>query len=191
MRTFIAVDIADEVRGRIEQVTAGLRGRLAGARWVPARNLHLTLRFLGETAEGDLAALKEGLSSLAGKVPRFELVYCGLGFFPSPRRPRIFWVGVGETPPPMMLLQQEVERLARSLGFEPEERPFSPHLTLARFKVPRPCSDCEKVAVEYQDQGFGCSPADSVTLYRSILKPAGAQYEALSRFVLGGLTGAA
>jgi 2'-5' RNA ligase len=189
MRTFVAIDIADAVRARIEEVTRSLRGRLAGARWVPAGNLHLTLRFLGETSEPALAELRAGLAAAAGRSPAFELLYCGLGFFPSARRPRVFWVGVEDTPPALVAVQEEVEKLARGLGFEPETRSFSPHVTLARFKLPKPCPECERLANEFQDQVFGPSRSEFLTLYQSILSPAGARYQTLDRFPLSGSPG--
>ncbi len=185
MRAFIAVDISKDVLTEIENRVNEWRSRLPGARWVRPRNLHLTLRFLGEATEETLAKLSESLTDIAGGSSPFRMNFDGVGFFPSSRKPRIFWAGVSEPPSILLELQKQLEAASRKHGFEGEKRRFSPHLTLARFRTARPSPDYELLTREHGRHSFGSSKVEEVILYQSILKPEGAEYTVLRRFRLG------
>jgi 2'-5' RNA ligase len=186
MRAFVAVDLAQEVLAEIEQFVARMEARLPGARWVVTTKLHLTLRFLGESDERQLATLAASLESIGSRYRPFTVRYRGIGFFPSARRPRIFWVGLDDPPEDLLNIHKDLEAAVRESGFEPERRPFSPHLTLARFRNPRPHPRFQEIAREFESQDFGTSRVPDLVLYQSILKREGAEYHALKRLALSG-----
>jgi 2'-5' RNA ligase len=187
MRAFIAVEVSKDVLSEIDRRTSEWRDRLRGARWVPASNLHLTLRFLGETSEATLEELSETMTDIASRFSPFDLNFDGIGYFPSARRPRVFWVGVKDPLGVLAELQERIETAARKHGFEPEKRRFSPHLTLARFKGAKPHPDYELLTREYGNLSFGSSKVEEVILFKSVLRQEGAEYTALRRFRLGTL----
>ncbi|HKY63329.1 MAG TPA: RNA 2',3'-cyclic phosphodiesterase [bacterium] len=132
MRLFTAIDIPDSLRQRL---TPLLEESLPGVKWTPLENLHLTLRFIGETDCQGFAALREALGELRPEA--FRLQPQGLGVFPTPMRPRILWLGFrNETR--LLDLQKAIEKTLLGLGLPPEPKAFSPHLTLGRCKFPAP-----------------------------------------------------
>ncbi len=183
IRAFIAINLSSEIVQQLDQVLAGLKSRLPGGaiRWVPAKNIHLTIKFLGDVSVSSLELLTKGLQSEAGRHPSFEISVGELGVFPSLRRPHIVWVGV-EAPPELDALQHGVEAEMARLGYAPEERPFSPHLTLGR--VARNASQDEnrqiaEVLGKYKVGFLGAFRVESVHLYRSDLQPGGSVYTRL------------
>jgi 2'-5' RNA ligase len=184
MRAFIAIDITPEIREQIGNFIQCNRDALAGARWVRAEGVHITLKFLGEITDKQ----KQGVEAALGHIraASFDLTVCGLGFFPSERRPRVFWVGIeaGET---LSLLASAIDDALLPLGFEKEKRAFTPHLTLARLdpaaKTGNPASAAQRF-MERQQPNFGTMTASEFFLFQSKLSPRGAQYTKLARFRL-------
>ena len=180
MRLFVAVDVPAAVKDAIESdVVAPLRDAMPDARWTRREGRHLTLKFLGEVADSSVDAVGEALRAVGGEA--FEAAFEQVGGFPSLRRPRVLWVGIGPGADPMAGLASGVERALSPLGFEAEKRPFQGHLTLARFKRPQPIG--ELPPVEVPSDVFG---VHAFVLFRSQLHPKGARYTALERFALGG-----
>jgi 2'-5' RNA ligase len=138
MRTFMAVELPVAVRSQVQTLQEQLQSELRRLhipncfRWTPVENLHITLRFLGETSPAQCAAIAQGLDKAASGRSPFSLHLRRLGAFPTLRRPNVLWLGIHGDQTALSALQAACEELARSLGFAPEERPFSPHLTLAR-----------------------------------------------------------
>lgn len=131
MRLFIAI----EIPGEIKKMMDTLRVDISGARWVPAEQIHLTLAFLGEVEESTVELLKKGLARI--HQPEFTVHFSGTGCFPERRRPRVLWIGV--TPDPSLnRLAGAVRETVGACGIALENRPFSPHITLARLKFPAP-----------------------------------------------------
>jgi 2'-5' RNA ligase len=184
MRAFVAVDLVADVVSEIEALVQQIKGRVPGAKWVAPKNLHLTLRFLGEADEQTLSALSETVASVVRECQPFELEFRGIGFFPSAKRPRILWIGINKPPEVLLELQRELEAATTRHGFEPERRDFSPHLTVARFRKPQSDPKFVELTRELGEHLFGISPVGEVVLYRSILKPSGAEYQVLRRFPL-------
>ena len=129
MRLFIAIEIPDDLKKMIGR----LRVEIPGARWVQAEQIHLTLAFLGEVDEPTFELLSEELGRV--KVPEFRLCFSDVGCFPDRHRPRVLWIGL-EPQPRLQALAAMVREAVRSCGIHQEERPFSPHITLARLKLP-------------------------------------------------------
>jgi 2'-5' RNA ligase len=183
IRAFIAIDLTPEIIQRLEQVSAQLRKRLEGVpvRWVPVDNIHLTLKFLGDVSLANVDMLKKILLSEVEGHHAFEISVGGLGAFPSPRRPRVVWVGV-EAPAELAAVQNGVESAMARLGYAREDRPFSPHLTLGRVSRNAVGGDERLIgeAIEAIKLGFlGAACVNQVHLYKSDLHPNGAVYTRL------------
>ncbi len=165
-RLFVAVDLPEEEK----RAVAAIGHKLGGARRVPVDQIHLTLRFIGEADENQFAAIKGALAGISA-VP-FPLALLGVGHFPPGRHPRVLWVGI-ETSEPLLQLQQEVELALANVGIAPDERRFSPHITIARLKDTPPGA---VLALEERHQGFACAPfqVTEFYLYSSILTRDGA-----------------
>ncbi len=131
-RLFVALNLSAELRGELHEATAALRAVVPRqGRWVPADNLHLTLKFLGDCPDSRVAHLEESLARAALASGPARLAIAGVGAFPNLRRPRVIWIGV-EPDPKLELLQHEVETACAALGYQIEGRPFRPHITLGR-----------------------------------------------------------
>ena len=146
LRSFVAVEIPAGIQSAIAQSTAGLQKALPRplVRWVAAQNLHLTLKFLGDVSPTNLERLAEALKVETARLTGFELSVGGLGAYPTSRRARVFWVGI-EAPAALASLQRLVEGIAARLGYPPEERPFSPHLTIGRVGQNATAADLARI----------------------------------------------
>ncbi|MGH2718058.1 MAG: RNA 2',3'-cyclic phosphodiesterase [Actinomycetota bacterium] len=181
LRLFIAAEIPEAQREAVDSVVAPLRGTLSGARWTGEAGWHVTLKFLGSVT-GERLELVSGICrSVAAAAPGpAEVRLTGLGAFPSPGRARVLWVGLAEPAGVLVGAAAGLEERFRAEGFPAEQRPWRPHLTVARMKVPGP--------VDLLDAEIGASPFTVVelVLFSSHLRPTGAVYEALGRYPLGG-----
>ena len=183
MRLFLALELPEEVRRTLGELVARLSER-RGWRWADPAGLHLTLRFLGEVSEeGDRRARPLWRRCASAGAP-LSLRTAGLGLFPGRRRPRVLWTGVEEAPPGGRLaaLSAALEAAAREAGFPGEDRPFRPHLTLARARgdgPPEPPGE-DEAGVEASFE------VRELSLVRSHLRPGRALHETLERFPLGG-----
>jgi 2'-5' RNA ligase len=186
MRLFVALEIPEPVRREVARRVAGLRDRLPRARWVDPANLHLTLLFLGQVDEAQVPVLTAALRKGFARNQPLELRLAGAGTFP-PRRPaRVAWVGM-ETPGDLLALQADVSDAAvAAVGFEPEERPFSPHVTLARCEPPWPRDAAEKFATAFPDTVGQPWTAEGGVLMESKLSPKGARYRVVEELPLAG-----
>jgi 2'-5' RNA ligase len=128
---FLAINPTPDVQARIGEATAPLRDAAPGLRWVAPGRVHLTVRFLGEQPETRVAELSEAVDAAVTRHVDTPLVLEGVGAFPNFRRARVIWIGA-QPHPRLELLHHDVEEACASLGFEPEGRPFRPHLTIAR-----------------------------------------------------------
>ena len=129
MRIFVALDLDEEVRKRIQLFVDEVRGFAPNARWITPESLHITLKFIGEKPEPLVNQIDGALGQLA--VTPFRITFSGTGFFPTPKAARVFWSGI-EAEPGLSELAQKIEDSLVELGIPKEQRVFSPHLTLAR-----------------------------------------------------------
>jgi 2'-5' RNA ligase len=186
VRLFIALDLPYSVRHSIRALITRLRPESTGARWVRPEGVHITLKFLGETGERKLDLLQPALETIQSPQP-VEMYFRGLGFFPNEFHPQVVWCGV-DASPNLVQLAKDVERTLESLGWEPEGRPFVPHLTLARFKSHDGLDKLVRAANNLKSYDFGHTFESEFHLFESMLKPSGAEYKKLAtfRFVKGG-----
>ena len=190
IRTFIAIELDNTVKAELEKVQRRLRAEpISGVvRWVAPGSVHLTLKFLGdmepERTPHVLAALKTACTGIAP----FEVTVRGAGCFPNYQRPNVIWAGLVGQVQAATQLAQRIENECARLGFEPEDRPFSPHLTLGRVSREADPSERHQIGemVRRLDIGInGVIHADMVCLIRSDLKPAGSVYTTLGFVKLG------
>jgi len=161
-----------------------LRAAWSGWRWVRPEGIHLTVRFLGEVETGLDAACRETWRAAAGEVRPFDIRLGRLGRFPKGGAPRVLWVGIEEVGGRgrLRILAEGVEQAARNAGFEPEKRPFRPHLTLARaIRGERP-RWADGIEIERGE----AVRVEQLILFSSELHPAGARYTAIDCFKLEG-----
>lgn len=185
LRCFIAIELPHELKESIHGLTGGLRSSGARAKWVPAENLHITLKFLGNTPEEMIKEVREGIARASAGHYAFDLVFRGAGAFPDIRRPRVVWVGV-EDSGALSALQKDMEEAMSALGFTPDGRDYSPHLTIGRIKSPGGLMPLSGELEALGDTDFGSARISGVSLMRSKLGPAGARYERLHGVSLGG-----
>lgn len=190
MRLFIAVNFPNELRAQWAAETAPLRSVAPEVRWVSLAQLHLTVAFLGEQPEALVEGLRAMLDATTAGRGRLSLEVQGIGAFPNWRRPRVVWWGI--TPaPPLMALAEAVARGCRALGMPGEDRPFHPHITLARIdgRV-RPSRLRRLVDVAHAMTARSTTDVGSLDLMVSTLASGGATHEVLHRALLAStLTG--
>ena len=183
LRSFIAVEIPGEIQSAIQRSTASLQKNISKPtiRWVESKNLHLTLKFLGDVLPEKLKQLAEALELSLITQGSFEMSVVGLGVFPSAQRPRIIWIGL-DAPVALTTLHQNVDAIASKIGFDREERPFSPHLTIGRVGDRTTQADNLKIrtSIEAVSLGnIGTVLVKEVTIFKSDLKPGGPVYSRL------------
>lgn len=135
IRTFIAIDLSPEAVDAITALQQRLKPKMPGVGWTTPQNMHLTLHFLGHIATSQVEAVQAAMAAATRPMPGFTLTVTGLGSFPNERRPKVVWAGVGGQRDALMQLQTRLgQHLTEAIGFEPEARPYSPHLTLGRTR---------------------------------------------------------
>jgi len=180
MRLFVALEIPSTIREKLGELVKALRAVSPQTRWVRPENLHVTLKFIGEVPETKLAAIRTALAQVHSDRP-VMLDFRGLGFFPNEKHPRVFWAGI-EASPNLKLLAADIERAMETLGIAREQRPFSPHLTLARFEPPRLPENLRAAIQENARRDFGSLQTNQFHLIESKLKPSGAEYTTVESF---------
>jgi 2'-5' RNA ligase len=178
-RLFVAIDPAPGVRAHIEDALARVRPIAPSARWVGAASLHVTLAFLGDTPDERIPELEAAIAAAVGPHDPFDLCFRGAGVFGG-RCPHVLWAGVAGDATAVASLQRDVAAAVTSLGWVLEDRPYSPHVTLARSRERR--GDLRLAACEAALAGedFGVTRVDAAVLYRSDLTPAGPRYVRLA-----------
>jgi 2'-5' RNA ligase len=176
MRLFIAIELPPEIKQGIVKVQEQLRKTGADAGWSRSEGIHLTLKFLGEVSEVKVQEIMQALSSAAQGFGKLNLQVAGVGAFPSAKNPRVLWLGVTGDIEKLVALQTSVEDAMTVLGHEREERKFSPHLTLARIKFPKPRDNWQQKIESIGDVRLDGFEADRVSLMKSELKREGAVY---------------
>jgi len=193
IRSFIAIELSHEARTEL----ARLQSRLKEAspprtvRWTDPKNVHLTLHFLGDLPEDRLEDVNRSVRDAAAAHTPFSLNLSNLGCFPNPRRARIVWVGVRGDIDHLVALQSDLgDRLNKGVGFEPESRTYSPHLTIGRVKKGVTQIRLRELGQVLEQQiprvgQFATFQVDYIHLIRSDVKPDGPIYTSLAKGRLG------
>jgi len=188
LRLFVAIDLPEDVRQSLGRLQTDLRRLdLSGLRWTRPEGVHLTLKFLGETPATSVAPIEGALARAVREVPSFRLALGAPGTFGGRRGPRVLWVDLEGELQPLQQLQSAVERELAAVGVAPQEREFSPHLTLARVPQPPRSGLAERVAgaLEAVAAPRGEIEVTEVVLMRSRLQAGGAVYSRVAVFPLG------
>jgi len=184
LRLFVAIALPEEVRAAMRRRLAKLRAQLPQSRWVDPDQAHLTLAFLGHHDEERREPLRAALAEVFARYPTMRLRLHGAGTFPQGRPARVAWVGV-KGPAELLTLQHDVtDAAAGALEWEPEKRPFHPHVTLTRCNPTWPRTVVERFQLDAQGAWGEEFTAEAGVLFRSRLSPRGAQYEALAQLPL-------
>lgn len=184
VRAFIAFELPAEVRAAIAEYVQPLRTLPGRVSWVKADNIHLTLKFLGDTPEKRIGDIAEALRDIARGTHSIAASLAGTGAFPNERRPRVLWIGLEEQSGALQNLATAIDERMHRLGFEKENRPFSAHLTIGRVRD----GSIGKIIKAIRDQPFGNREVNlhEITLMRSALHPGGSIYTPLCKIKLGG-----
>jgi 2'-5' RNA ligase len=191
-RTFIAIDLGEEARVYLAAEIARLGRALPAVRWSDPAGLHLTLAFLGELDDERLAGATAAVEEVAGTAKPFTLEIAGLGTFGPPAAPRVIWAGIAGNVRRLSELQAALASALEARGFPREERPFSPHLTLARLRTPLGPPELARLREMLRGAGARTTaappriPADHLSVMKSeLLRPA-ARYTCLRAIPLVG-----
>ncbi len=184
VRTFIAIELDEELRTNLGRLQASLRQQISprSVRWVRPEGIHLTLKFLGDTPQEKVPAIQDALAEATAAVEPFRFSVGGLGCFPNPRRPRVVWVGLQEVTGRLVRLRDAVEAHVAPLGSPTERRSFSPHLTLGRVQRHASKSEVREIGELVATSAIGTIDEMAVTavsFIKSDLRPSGAVYTTL------------
>jgi 2'-5' RNA ligase len=185
IRTFIAVDIGQEIRDRIVSLQENLARSGVEVKWVEPENLHITLLFLGEVEAKEIAQVCRIVQQGVEERAPFTLSVETVGCFPNARRPRIVWVGIGTGTQELCAIHDALEVPLEELGFRREERKYTPHITMGRVKSDRPTDTLSAALAKRADWSGGEVSIGEVLVMGSELKSDGPEYTVLGRAKLG------
>jgi RNA 2',3'-cyclic 3'-phosphodiesterase len=186
MRLFVAIKLPEQIEMKLEELQHQFKPFARDAKWVNPSGIHLTIKFLGEVKEERLPEIEKALAECSQEFGPITIEVSGCGFFPNERRPAVFWVGV--IADSLKPLQQSMEEKFVLQGFEKENREYSPHLTLARFRDPHGRLPLVHETNKKKNSKFGDFIASEFHLFQSVLKRSGAEYTILKTFPLGKTT---
>lgn len=184
VRSFIAIAIPEPIKEQIGKLI-GLFGKYnADVKWTKYENLHLTIKFLGDTPELLLPKIHESLIATVSSFKPFYIRIYGTGAFPNKKYPRVIWAGL-EHSEILTSMAQEIEYSMVHFGYQRERKKFNPHLTLGRVRSQKGIIDIMKELEDYQNFDFGNLEVSDVELMKSVLKPKGAEYTCLFSIPIG------
>lgn len=185
IRTFIALDMPDDVLAVVKERQRALKKAGIVMKWVRPESIHLTLQFLGDIDKELIGAIQAGMDRSAKDFSPFSLSVKGLGAFPNLKRPRVLWMGLSGQMDRLRGLKNRISEELILLGFPPEKRPFKGHLTIGRIKGDIDTVQLLHAMSSQTDSGSPVFRVDSVCLYKSQLTPRGAVYTKLAEVSLG------
>ncbi len=186
MRLFVGIGIPPECRRAVAAALGALRGAGNAVSWVAEPNLHITLKFLGETPPARAGDIGASLEAAAAGIPPFDLYLEGGGAFPESGPPRVLWAGIREPLELVGTLHQNIENALSSAGVPREGRRFHPHITVGRVRGRLPPGFGERFGAAVAGKTFGVAPVSSFQLYESRLFRTGAVYGVVRGFPLAG-----
>ncbi|MCM8790838.1 MAG: RNA 2',3'-cyclic phosphodiesterase [Candidatus Omnitrophica bacterium] len=183
MRTFIAIEVSDEIKKILGQIESHLKYSGADVKWVRPEIIHVTMKFLGEVSETKVSEVKSALDAVAASTKKFDITLKDIGAFPKIDYPRVIWVGLGKGVGEALELASSIDEALSKIGFAKEDRPFSPHLTIGRVRSSVNRSKLkEKMASVEANFNLSAVPShrvESVVLFQSTLTSQGSIYTKL------------
>lgn len=183
-RSFFAIELSAEIAGGVRRIQGALRERATGVRWVRPEGIHLTLKFLGEVEPDRIETIMHKAEETVRNLGSFAVEIRGGGEFPSAQNPRVIWIGVEDPSGRLTRLQARVETGMAELGFTHEKRGYTPHLTVGRVRSGKGRKTVAKALDAIRGSDLGEMEVREVILFRSHLKPTGAEYTKLGSFPL-------
>ena len=185
MRLFIALPLSDDIERFLSNIIDNLKQKRGQVKWVNSKNIHLTMKFLGETDKSIIEAISTTVKKVASKHSSVKCTIDKIGGFPNLRRPKVIWAGIEDNIDRLEAIVSDIENEMAGLGFEKENRKFKSHLTLGRVKDNRNLYELTKYLESYQLQPKEIL-FDKIVLFKSTLTPDGPIYERLIEAELGG-----
>ena len=186
IRSFLAIELPKLILKKIEEVQRDLRSTRADVRWVNPEKIHLTLKFFGNIEESRIDPIFKSIEEPIRNTPPYSIEVKGVGAFPQLRNPRVIWVGLVNGKEILTSFQKQIETQLEKIGFQTENRPFHPHLTLGRMKSSRGREEMVGRMEKHREEEFGDFKVERVILFKSDLKPSGPVYTLLREMKLGG-----
>ena len=183
-RSFFAVELNAEIAAGIRRIQGALRDRAVGVRWVRPEGIHLTLKFLGEVDQDRIEAIAHTAGEVIQGICPFTVEIRGGGGFPSAKNPRVIWIGVEDHSVMLKQLQARIEAGMAELGFTQERRGYTPHLTVGRLRSGKGSKTVAQALDAIRASDLGKMEVREIILFRSHLKPTGAEYTKLGSFSL-------
>jgi len=183
IRTFIALELPDELKAALARMQKIFMQSSAGVKWVRPESIHLTLKFLGATSMEQVDKVCGVLDHLTRDAAPFSFDASGMGAFPNSRNPKVIWAGL-QIENRLKAFQEELETALVCMGFAAEDRPFAPHLTLGRLKDGLARKDIAGLIEQFSSERFGRFEADHIIFFKSELKPSGPVYTAIKDITL-------
>jgi len=186
IRSFLAIEIPGPILRKVGEVQGGLKSSRADVRWTNPETIHLTLKFFGNIEESRIDPILKSIEEPIRNTLPFSVKVRGVGAFPHLKNPRVIWIGLVDEKETLTSLQKQIETYLEKIGFQPEDRPFRPHLTLGRMKSSRGKEELAGRMERYREEAFGDFEVERVVLFKSDLKPSGPIYTPLGEIRLGG-----
>ncbi len=183
LRSFLAIELSDELRSSLDNLRTRLALPQFDVRWVATKNIHMTLRFLGEISEDEIPGISQAASNATAGEASFKVELIGIGSFPSTTSPRVIWAGT-EQNSSLIRLEQNLTRELTRAKYPPPDKPFRPHLTLGRVKSSRGKGELKKLLQRNQRVPIGSMVVEHISLIKSELRPSGPIYTILESFSL-------
>jgi 2'-5' RNA ligase len=186
IRSFLAIELPGSILRKIGEVQGSLRSSRADVRWTNPEAIHLTLKFFGNIEESRIDPILKSIEGPIQNTQPFSLKVRGVGAFPHLKNPRVIWIGLVDESEALTTLQKQIEIYLEKIGFQREDRPFRPHLTLGRMKSSRGKEELAEGMERYREKEFGDFGVERMVLFKSDLKPSGPIYTPLKEMRLGG-----
>jgi 2'-5' RNA ligase len=186
IRSFLAIELPGTIQKKIEEVQGDLKSSHADVRWVSSEKIHLTLKFLGNIEESRIESIVKSIEEPIHTTSAFHLSVRGMGAFPHFKNPRVIWMGLVDGEKVLTSFQKQLETSLEKIGFQAEDRPFQPHLTLGRAKSSRGRDELIGRMEKYREEEFGDFQVERLILFKSDLTPSGPIYTPLRDIKLGG-----
>jgi 2'-5' RNA ligase len=187
IRSFLAFELPTDIKKIVAQVSKEIRQLTLNVRWVDVENIHLTIVFMGNINEQEIPHMSQAIEKVCLRYPPFHVSLKSLGAFPNTRRPRVIWLGLQGDTEKMSFFKKALQKHLKPFGIKEEKRSFKPHLTLGRFKNPGPVDSLlDNFIGTYKDLSGPECPLNELILFKSDLKPGGAEYTKLKTWSLSG-----
>jgi RNA 2',3'-cyclic 3'-phosphodiesterase len=187
IRSFLAFELSAEMRSTVSGVYENVRNSRLEVRWVKPQGIHITVVFMGDVREEDVAHIGNEVGKVCSEFAPFHASLKGMGCFPNTRNPRVIWIGLEGEIERMSNFREDLQRRLVPFGVKVEKRGFNPHLTLGRFKKPsRGETEIGELIHKHKDLTSPVCALHELVLFKSDLKPGGAIYTKMLSYALSG-----